>query len=50
MSGKTLWQGTEVLGVGANTIVLPGMDRLAQGMYLLSVEGQVRGTAKVVKE
>jgi len=41
---------TRGVGPGANTIVLPGMDRIAQGMYLLSVGGQVRGTVKVVKE
>ena len=50
LSGKVLWQGSAVLGVGANTVLLPGMDRFAQGVYLLQVEGQVRGTVKVVKE
>jgi hypothetical protein len=50
LSGKTLWQGSFGVGAGANTIVLPGMDRFAKGVYLLSVEGPVRGTVKVVKE
>ena len=50
VSGKVLWQGNAAVGVGSNTIVLPGMDRFARGVYLLRVEGQVRGTVKVVKE
>jgi hypothetical protein len=51
VSGKTLWVGSARVGVGANTIVLPGMDRFAAGVYVLSVDGgQVKGTVKVVKE
>jgi len=51
LSGKTLWTGSARVGVGANTVVLPGMDRFAGGVYMLSVEGgQVRETVKVVKE
>ena len=51
LSGKVLWAGSARVGVGANTVVLPGMDRFAAGVYVLSVEGgQVKETVKVVKE
>jgi hypothetical protein len=50
MSGNMLWQQSETLSTGVNTIALPQPQSLVPGIYVLSITGvQIRQTIKLMK-